>query len=76
MSCHFIRKGLISFGTVDDLNVFNLVPRINGRFVDWNLLRSINVAETSQSSTTSSSSTGNDGNVLNDANDTRTNFER
>ena len=35
--------GLQTFGTVDERNVFHLLPKINERFVDWNLLRKLNI---------------------------------
>jgi hypothetical protein len=40
----FSRKGLVAFGTVDDRNIFHLLPRIDGRFVDWKLLRSLDIS--------------------------------
>ena len=49
------RKGLVFFGTVDDRNVFNLLPAVGKRAVDWKLLRSINV-ETPPTPPTSSPS--------------------
>ena len=42
----FCRKGLLAFGTVDDRNIFHLLPRIDGRFVDWKLLRSLDISNT------------------------------
>ena len=36
----------MAFGTVDDRNIFHLLPRIDGRFVDWKLIRSLDVSKT------------------------------
>ena len=48
----FFRKGLVSFGTIDDRNIFHLLPRIDGRFVDWNFIRSLDISTTTSETKT------------------------
>ncbi len=35
-------RGIVAFGTVDDRNLFHLMPTIRGQAVTWNLLRKLN----------------------------------
>ena len=32
-------RGLVAFGTIDDRNVFRLLPTIDGKLMNWNTLR-------------------------------------
>ena len=43
-------KGLVAFGTIDERNVFHLLPPLrNGRLVDWEILRNASVVREGKS---------------------------
>ena len=38
---HRRTRGLVAFGIIDERNIFHLLPLRNGKFVDWEIIRSI-----------------------------------